>query len=60
MLGEHISSYGCMQEVRRAKKYVRVAWGTAESNSSFLREEAFIVIECKILTTLKKVNKRPY
>ena len=42
------------------KKYVRVAWGTAESNSSFLREEAFIVIECKILTTLKKVNKRPY
>ena len=48
------------RKFRELKKYVRVAWGTAESNSSFLREEALIVIECKILTTLKKVNKRPY
>ena len=45
------------------EKCVRVARGAAESNSSFLsdnkdlREEAFIVIECKILKPHKKSEK---
>ena len=36
MISVRISSYGCTQEVWRARKLVRVARGAAESNSSYL------------------------
>ena len=36
MLSVCISSYGCTREFGEHEKCVRVAWGAAESNSSFL------------------------
>ena len=89
MLSVRISSYGCTQEVWRARKMRKSSsrltlafwvlsklpsasitrYTDAKSISKFFYNRAtkrictkkpFIVIECKILTTHKKVNKLPY